>query len=82
VKVLVDSCIWSLALACKKKQESVYIDEFKKLINEVRVQTIGVISQEILSEIKLPEHFALLKENLSGFNDLALSKIDYELASE
>lgn len=82
MKILVDSCIWSLALRRKKKQESVYIDEFKELIHEVRVQTIGAIRQEILSGIKSTEHFALLKENLSAFHDLALTKIDYELAAE
>jgi len=38
MKVLVDTCIWSLALRRKNIQQNIYIDELKELIKEVRVQ--------------------------------------------
>ena len=81
MKVLVDSCIWSLALRRKHIEQSIYIDEFKELITEVRVQIIGAVRQEILSGIKLNKHFEILRSSLSAFDDLALSKADYETAA-
>ena len=50
MRVLVDTCIWSLALRRKKQPgSSVEMVEFQELIEEVRVQLIGPIRQEILS---------------------------------
>jgi len=53
MKVLVDTCIWSLALRRNKQQDfNIEVIEFKELIEEVRVQIIGPIRQEILSGVK------------------------------
>jgi hypothetical protein len=49
MKVLVDTCIWSLALRRKKQSgPNIELVEFQELIEEVRVQLIGPIRQEIL----------------------------------
>ena len=45
MKVLVDTCIWSLALRRKKQPTSnIEVVEFQELIEEVRVQLIGPIT--------------------------------------
>ncbi len=82
MKVLVDSCIWSLALRRKVEHNSILIDELHELIKEVRVQIIGAIRQEVLSGIKSNEQFNLVKTNLSAFSNLDLLETDYELAAE
>ena len=48
MKVLVDTCIWSLALRRNKQPGSnIEVIEFQELIEEVRVQLIGPIRQSI-----------------------------------
>jgi len=83
MKVLVDMCIWSLALR-RNKQTASYIEviEFQELIEEVRVQLIGPIRQGILSGVKRKQQFSKLKKILSAFPDLPLASEDFELAAE
>ena len=52
MKIIVDTCIWSIALRRNIVKENPYIEELKNLIEEVRVQFIGPIRQELLSGIK------------------------------
>jgi len=83
MKVLVDTCIWSLALRRKKQPTSnIEVVEFQELIEEVRVQLIGPIRQEILSGVKSKQQFSKLKKILSVFPDLPLASEDFELAAE
>ena len=82
MKVIVDTCIWSIALRRAVKIENAHFDELRELIKEVRVQLIGSIRQEILSGIKSSEQFHSVKSHLSAFTDLNLSEADYELAAE
>jgi predicted nucleic acid-binding protein len=83
MKILVDTCIWSLALR-RKTQPNVRVEilELQELIKEVRVQLIGPIRQEILSGIKSKSQFTELKTKLAAFSDLPLSPEDFELAAE
>ncbi len=84
MKVLVDTCIWSLALRRKKQPTSniVEVVEFQELIEEVRVQLIGPVRQEILSGVKSRQQFSKLKKILFAFPDLPLASEDFELAAE
>ncbi len=83
MKVLVDTCIWSLALRRKKQPTSnIEVVEFQELIEEVRVHLIGPIRQEILSGVKSRQQFSKLKKILSAFPDLPLVSEDFELAAE
>ncbi len=83
MKVLVDTCIWSLALRRKKQPTSnIEVVEFQELIEEVRVHLIGPIRQEILSGVKSKQQFSKLKKILSVFPDLPLASEDFELAAE
>ena len=63
MKVLVDTCIWSLALRRNKQPASnIEVVEFQELIEEVRVQLIGPIRQEILSGVKRKQQFSKLRK--------------------
>ncbi len=83
MRVLVDTCIWSLALRRKKQPgSSVEIIEFQELIEEVRVQLMGPIRQEILSGVKKKKQFTRLKKPWAAFPDLSLVADDFGLAAE
>lgn len=82
MKIIVDTCVWSLALRRNESKSSYLVDELSELISEVRVQLIGPIRQELLSGIKSKTQFNKLKKHLSAFPDLALISSDFELAAE
>lgn len=82
MKVIVDTCIWSLALRRAAVPENPYTGELRELIHEVRVQMIGPIRQEILSGIRSQSQFESLKTHLSAFPDLPLQANVYERAAE
>ena len=82
MKIIVDTCVWSVALRNSKSTSNGIIAELKSLIHDFRVQMIGPIRQEILSGIKHETQFQNLKENLSGFTDIQLNENDYILAAQ
>ncbi len=82
MKIIVDTCIWSLALRRNTVEDNPYIEELRNLIEEIRVQVIGPIRQELLSGIKSKQQFNTLKLHLEAFEDLELEAKDYELAAE
>jgi len=85
VQVLVDTCIWSLALRRQAKHlsatETLLREELSNLIEEGRAQLIGPIRQELLSGIREAAQFERLRENLRAFPDEPLTVTDYELAA-
>ena len=82
MKIIIDTCVWSLALRRNEPPHNPYVIELKELIEEVRVQLIGSVRQELLCGIKAKKQFNLLKTHLGAYDDLPLEKEDYELAAE
>jgi predicted nucleic acid-binding protein len=84
MKVLVDTSVWSLALRKSKysTEEQKVIDIFSKLLKSISVAMIGPIRQEILSGISDEKKYLDLKDKLSFFDDMPISTVDYEKASE
>ncbi len=82
MKIIVDTCIWSLALRRNIVKSDPYIEELTNLIEEIRVQLIGPIRQELLSGIKSKKQFSTLKQHLKAFEDIEITSEDYELAAE
>ncbi len=82
MKIIIDTCIWSLALRRDRIESNPYIEELRNLIEEIRVQLIGPIRQELLSGIKSKKQFNTLKLHLAAFEDVELEATDYELAAE
>jgi len=82
MKVLVDTCIWSLALRRREQRDPLLIQELSALIRELRVQMIGPIRQELLSGIPSFAQFEKLKLKLQAFPDLPLRSEDHENAAE
>lgn len=82
MKIIVDTCIWSLALRRPNDNSNIHVQILKDLILEQKVQMIGPIRQELLSGIKSEKQFSTLKSYLSPFPDLSIKTEDYELAAE
>lgn len=81
MKVIVDTCVWSLALR-RQQLDSLLADKLLDLIADGRVIIIGAIRQEILSGIKHQQQYDKLKDKLRAFPNLLLDVEDYELAAE
>ena len=82
MKVLIDTCIWSLALRRQRPKDNSIINEFETLIRDFRVQLIGPIRQEILSGIKSEIQFKKLRNHLRSFPDYPIQTNDFELAAQ
>ena len=82
MNILVDTCVWSLALRRKQDPQDTVAKELGELISEGRAQLIGPIRQELLSGIKNEKQFVTLKDTLQAFHDLPLQVEDYECAAK
>jgi hypothetical protein len=82
MKIIVDTCVWSLALRRHKPEQHPSTKELQNLIDDVRVQMIGPIRQELLTGIPSLKQYNQLKEYLNSFLDLTIETIDYEQAAE
>ena len=87
MRVLVDSCVWSLALRRRtgksnlNAQELRLVESLAEKIRDGRVALVGPIRQEILSGIKHPEQFERVRERLDAFPDAPIDSQDYVQAA-
>ncbi|MEN9596013.1 MAG: hypothetical protein RL236_447 [Pseudomonadota bacterium] len=85
MRVLVDTCIWSLALRRKNNQtnhQQAIVEKLRHLIDEQQVVMLGVIRQEILSGIQHQEQFERIRNKLRPFPDYPITTTDFETAAE
>ena len=74
--VLVDTCIWSLALRGKTPRNREVTEELASLIKNNRAKIIGSIRQEILSGYSDINRHKKLRDKLRAFpNDLCIGQI-------
>ena len=85
MKILVDTCVWSLALrrapAKLDEGEKQIVELLREIITESRVVLIGPIRQELLSGVREKRAFDRLREHLSAFEEQAISVEEYETAA-
>ena len=82
MKVLVDTCVWSLALNNEGSKNKIIRNELELLIDENRVLMIGPIRQEILSAYKDEKKFNAIEKNLSYFPSTIINEDDYGIAAK
>ena len=87
MKVLVDSCVWSLALRRRKGIAGLSADErhlvetLSEAIRDGRVAIVGPVRQEVLSGIKHEEQFEKVRQRLEAFADEPIESADYVRAA-
>lgn len=86
MKVLVDSCVWSLSLCRRKEATLDPVDQRLRkllldLITQGNVAMIGPIRQEVLSGIREIDQFEKLKAKLESVKDVDLTTRYYEEAA-
>ena len=80
--VIVDTCIWSLALRGKTPRNQKVVAELTSLIKENRAKIIGLIRQEILSGYSDFARYEKLRNKLRAFPNEPVIDVDYESAAE
>jgi predicted nucleic acid-binding protein len=80
VKVLVDTCVWSLALR-RKEPDARRAGVLADLVKDGRVVMIGPIRQELLSGVRVAAQFERLRDTLAAFPDLPLRTEHFEKAA-
>lgn len=80
--ILVDTCIWSLALRGKKPREKAIAEQLTQLIDENSVKIIGAIRQEVLSGYSNKNSYEKLRQKLTYFPNEPVVDADYEAAAE
>ena len=79
--VLVDTCIWSLALSGKSPRDILVAEELTKLIYAEKAKIIGPIRQEVLSGYSDIKQYNKLKDKLMYFPNELIIDEDYPSAA-
>ena len=77
MKVLVDTCVWSLVLRRPVKSTDPAAEALKKLIAEDRALIMAPVRQELLTGMANPKEFERLLFVLQGFENLPIEDTDY-----
>ncbi len=80
--VLVDTCVWSLALRGSSARETSTAELLTQLIDENQVKIIGAIRQELLSGYTNKNSYEKLRQKLQFFPNEPVLDSDYEAAAE
>ncbi|MDY7093506.1 MAG: PIN domain-containing protein [Acidobacteriota bacterium] len=86
--VLVDTCIWSLALRRRDggkasgRDLGPAVESLRELILAGQASLIGPIRQELLSGLRRSEQFEALRGTLRAFETLEILPEDYERAAQ
>jgi predicted nucleic acid-binding protein len=86
LNVLVDTSIWSVALRRKAHElnpvERATVAELTNLVKEGRARIIGLLRQELLSDVKTAGQSEKLRAVLRSIPDKPVSTADYEAAAK
>jgi predicted nucleic acid-binding protein len=81
VNVLVDTCVWSLALRRRAEnrsaRETAQVESLNAAIERGSVKVIGIVRQELLTGIKTRQQIENLKEFMDAFPDVEIASEDY-----
>ena len=81
MKVIVDTCVWTLFLRRNRPTDDPICVEVAKLVRADAIQMLGPIRQELLSGAQPQERFDQLKEYLRFYPNLVMDEEDDESAA-
>ena len=81
MNVLVDTCVWSLALRRRAEhrsaRETALVEALEAAVETGSVKILGIVRQELLSAIKTRQQFENLRDILDAFPDVEIDPGDY-----
>ncbi|HEV2104017.1 MAG TPA: PIN domain-containing protein [Candidatus Acidoferrum sp.] len=81
MNVLVDTCVWSLALRRRVEhrnaRETAQVEALNAAIESGAVKVLGIVRQELLTGIKTRQQFDNLKGIMDAFPDAEIASEDY-----
>ncbi len=80
--ILIDTCVWSLALRGKNTRSKEIAAELSSIIDQGSVMIIGPVRQELLSGYSNQNQYLKLKHKLDYFPNQLIIDTDYILAAE
>jgi len=80
--ILIDTCIWSIALRGGTSKDTQIAEELTRLIDDNQVKIIGAIRQELLSGYSDKQSYERLRAKLKFFPNEPILDADYEAAAE
>jgi predicted nucleic acid-binding protein len=80
--ILVDTCVWSIALRGESAKDVLIAGELTQLIDDNQVKIIGAIRQELLSGYSDKQSYERLRAKLKFFPNEPVLDTDYEAAAE
>ena len=80
--ILVDTCVWSIALRGGTLKDAQIVEELTQLIDDNQVKIIGAIRQELLSGYSDKQNYERLRAKLKFFPNEPILDADYEAAAE
>lgn len=81
-QILIDTCVWSLALRGKNTKNIEIAVELSSIIDQGSVMIIGPVRQELLSGYSNKNQYLKLKQKLDYFPNQQIIDDDYILAAE
>ncbi len=81
MRILVDTCVWSIALRRPEQNSFSTAVELRNLVADNRVEIIGSIRQELLSGIRENSRFTKVRNRLAAFPDVPIVTEDYITAA-
>ena len=81
-QILIDTCVWSLALRGKNTRNKEIAAELSQIIDQGLVVIIGPVRQELLSGYSDKNQYLKLKQKLEYFPNQQIIDNDYILAAE
>jgi predicted nucleic acid-binding protein len=80
--ILVDTCVWSIALRGGTFKDAQITEELTQLIDDNQVKIMGAIRQELLSGYSDKQSYERLRAKLKFFPNEPILDADYEAAAE
>ncbi len=81
MRVLPDTPIWSAAFRRANPATNPHRQEMERLVHQGNLEIVGPIRQELLSGIREPSTYQLIRDRLRLFPDLEITTEDYEEAA-
>jgi predicted nucleic acid-binding protein len=80
--ILVDTCVWSIALRGETSKDTQIAEKLTQLIDDNQVKIMGAIRQELLSGYSDKQSYERLRAKLKFFPNEPVLDADYEAAAE